>query len=266
MHNLKLEIIPDPEDKEAAEVYVEAYLEGKKYPFLLDTGAAITTINYDPYTSRFPSTKTHKSSGVFANIQSDLIQVPELKIGSIRKKNITLARHPKDQNQRRNILGMDILKHFCCMFRFDKQEILLGDSSEFDLGHTLYDLILDNKYHPYVDLSWGDEKLKAVWDTGAGMTIVDIQFIASHVELFKLIGESTGMDASGTQSKTPLYDMQGPKIGKEYFPSHKIAAVDFSHIKTQAEIPMDMILGYTTLKYGQWLFNFPHKKWTILQT
>ncbi len=51
MAGFALIIEPDPEDVEAAQVFVDGTIDGRPYRFLLDTGAARTCVQFDAYTS-----------------------------------------------------------------------------------------------------------------------------------------------------------------------------------------------------------------------
>ncbi|MHA2088871.1 MAG: hypothetical protein ACW972_11370 [Promethearchaeota archaeon] len=46
----------DEIDTEAAEVYADGTIGGKKYSFILDTGSARTCVQFDDYTSTFEIT------------------------------------------------------------------------------------------------------------------------------------------------------------------------------------------------------------------
>jgi hypothetical protein len=260
---LKLNIIQDKEDKEAAEVYLEGFVAGKKYKFLLDSGAAISTIQYDNFTSKFESNEKYNSSGVFNRFQGDLIIIPEFRIENIIKKDFTLMRESKKRKNVKNVVGMDLLKDYCCLFQFSLRKVLLGKTNEFNINQKKLKLYLGKKFHPYVDVQLGNVKIKAVWDTGAGISIVDTDFIDNNLNFFEKRGKSKGTDSSGTQIETPIYQMKTPIIGDKQFPSHMCAAVDFSHIKDQTDTPMDMILGYSTLSKAHWLFDFPKKEWLV---
>jgi len=109
----------DEEDVEAAEIFVDGIIGGKKYRFLLDTGAASTTIQFDDYTSTFDCIGKKDSSGAFAKIIDDLITVPYIELGPILEKNFTLARMIENNPDKRNLIGMDLLKNYCCYFFFD---------------------------------------------------------------------------------------------------------------------------------------------------
>jgi hypothetical protein len=43
----------------------------------------------------------------------------------------------------------------------------------------------------------GDVTASAVWDTGASLTIVDMNFVQKHPECFQQAGQSSGTDSTG---------------------------------------------------------------------
>lgn len=100
-------------------------------------------------------------------------------------------------------------------------------------------------------------------DTGAGMTIVNLEFVNKHPDLFQNAGRSVGIDATGAELETPMFLMEAPRIGDHVFPPLKVAGVDLSHVNTTIDIPMDFILGYNAFSKANWLFDFPEKKWKI---
>lgn len=259
----KLIIKQDEEDVEAAEVFVDGLIGGNHYRFLLDTGAARTCIEFDDYTSTFDCIEKSNSSGVFAKSSHDLITIPSIEVGSISKKNFTLARMAEKVPNIRNLIGMDLLKDYCCHFFFDENQVSVAMNTVADTGYTFQNLFLDNTFHPYVDIQFGTLKAKAVWDTGAGITIVDLNFVKEHLACFREVGQSTGTDATGFKMATPTFIMTASLIGDKVFPPHKVAGVDLSYVNSSIEVPMDLILGYSTLSKANWLFDFPRKRWAI---
>lgn len=125
--------------------------------------------------------------------------------------------------------------------------------------------MLDDKFHPYVDVHVGAISAQSVWDTGAGMTIADSNFIEAHPALFRRAGRSTGTDASGASRETAMYRMAAPLIGDHRFPPLTVAAVDLAAVNATLALPMDLILGYNALRRANWLFDFPGRRWAITQ-
>jgi hypothetical protein len=48
--------------------------------------------------------------------------------------------------------------------------------------------------------------------------------------------------------------MDGPVIGQHAFSRHRAVAVDLSPLNSTLEKPMDLILGYPTIRLANWLF------------
>lgn len=261
MSELKLIIEPDADEPGAAEVTVDGTIDGRAYRFLLDTGAAKSGVTLDDYTARFSSSGENHSSGVFASSSDDLITVPRLEVGPLRWQNVTLTRAAAGPGVR-NLIGMDLLNDFRCHFLFDSGRVVLDGDIPVD-ERALIPLLMDQRAHPYVAVTFEDTSAHAVWDTGASLTVVDSNFIDAHPALFAEAGRSTGTDATGTAVETPMFTLSSAAIGGYAFPPLRVAAVDLGPVNASIEIPMDMILGYNVLSRANWLFDFPARTWAI---
>lgn len=247
----------------SAEVLVDGFICDNKYRFLLDTGAAKSTINTDKFISTFTSVGESTGTGVFSSIKEQEIIVPSIEVGPILKKSFTMYRREEKVEVTKNLIGMDFLKDHRIQICFDSNRVLVDQQTNVDGKYN--DLVLGKKYHPYVDVHVGGRKASCVFDTGAGMTVVDLRFIHNNSACFEEIGTSVGTDSSGTTRETPMYLMHNTTIGNDEFPSHLVVGVDLSHVNASTEIPMDLILGYTTLSKANWFFDFPNRKWSITQ-
>ncbi len=166
----------------------------------------------------------------------------------------------RDGRRVRNLLGMDVLQRYRCHFRLAASVLEL----EAPQGHRAdQNLLMSSRGHVYVDVRWPGVTARACWDTGSGATVVGYEFWRGHPELFGEIGRSVGTDASGAQIETPLLRMAGPAIGYRTFTAHRAVAVDLSGVNSTLEFPMDLILGYPTLRQADWLFDFPARSWAL---
>jgi len=261
MSKIKLIIVEDKQDRECAEVNVSAVIEGDEFEFLLDTGAGTSSIRNSEFTLNYPTVKTKQSSGVFSTTQEKVIRIPSVRIGPIRKENVEFTRVERD-NWKSNLIGMNILKDYAFHFDFQYQE---ADVNPEDAKYIrdCNELYCDDKYHPYMNVELGDSEISAVWDTGAGITIVDAQLILDHPSTFQIISDSEGTDANGNVKQTPTYLMTGMIVDGYVFPPHHVATVDLSVVNTTIVKKMDMILGYSSIRFADWWIDFPAKKWKI---
>ncbi len=255
-----LDLIIKHEAEDEAQIFVDGTIGERPYRFLLDTGAAKTSVILDDYTATFESVEQNTSSGVFAPTTEAVIVVPTLEIGPISRSNFSVVRVEQRPSEISNLIGMDLLKDTCCHFLFDAERVDIGTP---DTNYPFQELFLGKKAHPYVDVSFDVVTARTVWDTGASITVVNMAFIRQHPALFKEVGQSAGTDATGATMDTPMFIMSGPRIGGHTFPPHKVAGVDLSPMNANLDNPMDMILGYSTLGKANWLFDFPGKRWVI---
>lgn len=262
MSVLNLIRMPDPDEPDGALLFVDGALDSRPYRFLADTGAARSHVLYDDYTASFASADQSSSSGIFERNTDDVISVPALDLdsGAITRQNFALVRFAASSPFPYNLIGMDIFRDFCCHFRFDENRI---DLNPPDQDHAFQPLQMDQAYHPYLDVQFGPNIVKAVWDTGASITVVDLAVIDSNRAFFEPVGSATGTDSTGTQMETPMFVMSGARIGGRSFASQRVAGVDLSQVNTGLEIPMALILGYNTLRQTNWLFDFPGKRWAF---
>ena len=188
MSGVDLIVIQDEEDSEAAEVFVDGVIGARSYRFLLDTGAARTCVAFDDYTSTFDCVGRHNSSGVFAKSSDDLVTVPSIELGPISKRNVTVARLARESEDRGNLIGMDLLRDYCCHFLFDEHRVLIDPGDVTGDDFACHGLFYDSAFHPQIDIQFGQGRARAAWDTGAGITVVDLAFVNQHSAFFKEVG------------------------------------------------------------------------------
>lgn len=262
MKKIDLVIKRDEDDSESAEVQVNGLIDNRIYNFILDTGSAVTCVKMDDYTSSLKSIGKKTSSGVFGETSDELINIAEFKLGTITRNNITIARIENTEEMMiRNLVGMDILRDYSIFFSFEDSMIEINPQ---DISvQSMHELELSRAYHPYVKADIGGSIANSVWDSGAGITIVDMDFIKRNISFFTEVEESQGTDSTGTKQVTPMYIMNSITIGSCKFPAHKVAGVNLRNINKNSECYIDIILGYSTLSKANWLFDFPQKRWTI---
>lgn len=99
MNSISLIIKRDEEDLDVAEVLVDGWISDKKHRFILDTGAARTSIKFDNYTKTFECIEKSSSSGVFAKSNDDIIRIPNIRVGPIIKDVFPVVRNQENINE-----------------------------------------------------------------------------------------------------------------------------------------------------------------------
>ena len=255
---MPLIIEPDPDDPGCATVMVDATVAGRPYRLVLDTGAARSLLEADEYTSGLTPACWDSSFAVFGGRVTDpVVTITDLAAGPLRVATLDVTLSERGVVSR---LGMDVLGKHCCHFRLDAGVLGLeappGSRAENEL-------LMSRRGHVYVEVHWRGISGHACWDTGSGATLVNRDFWLGHPELFEQIGTSAGTDGNGERAETPLLMMAESAIGQRTFGPHQAVAVDLSRVNSTLEYPMDLILGYPTIRQADWLFDFPARRWTL---
>jgi len=260
MGQIPLIIEAEPDDPDCAVVMADGTVAGRPYRFIVDTGAARTQLEADDYTRTLAAAPGETSSGVFAPRRDPVVTVTDVAVGPLRAATLDVTRVSPDPPRPGNLLGMDLLRRYRCLFRLRAGVLDAEPPADCQAER---DLRLDSRGHVYVDVHWPGVTAQACWDSGAGITIVNRDFWLAHPRLFEEAGTATGTDATGATRPTPAVLMAEAVIGGRAFARHRAAVVDLSHVNSIIELPMDLILGYPTLSQADWLFDFPAGRWAV---
>jgi hypothetical protein len=253
----------DPEDPDGVTVTVRGSIARRSCLFWLDTGAARTQVLAEGELAELAPVRSERSAGTFGQRASyQVVTISDLVVGDLRVPELDVHRVPTDIGQQ-YLLGMDVLGRYCCRFRFDAGLLELARSPAAEADR---DLTMDDRGHPYVELSFDGITASACWDSGGGITVVDKAFADRHPDLLTPAGSSSGTDSTGLRFEVPMFVLAGPTVAGVAFPSPRVAVLDLSPINTEhPEFPMDVILGAPTMRHANWLFDFPSRRWAAPQ-
>jgi len=259
---IKLVIKYDDESRQTAEVYVEGKIQDEACRFLLDTGCAKTTLTWNHLTQNFLSIGKQESSGTFGKAEFDLVKLKSISAGPLSRTDWAVRRAPEGGTDR-HLLGMDVMMDHCLSFAFD--DALVNIVSEADARRSLadQDLIMDRGLIPCIAVRAGGVDSSAIWDSGAGITLVDTNFVTEHPELFVSLGSEMGTDSTNRKQETPIYMMSGLAVAGHEFNPVKVAAVPLTNPSNPTKSAMNFVLGFSALRQAHWLFDFPNRKWSF---
>jgi hypothetical protein len=248
----------DPGDPDSVGVMAAGSVAGHEVMFRLDTGAARSQVLADAELAELTPVESRRSAGAFGeHLSMDVVRIRDLAVGDLAVAELDVDRMPADSGQQ-YLLGMDVLGRYCCRFRFDAGVLELDDSRD---PKADLELILGDRGHPYVELTWDGVTASALWDSGSGITVVDQGFLDRNPGLFVAAGVSIGTDSTGAQFSTPMFEMAGPAIGGVRFPAARAVVVDLGPVNRELQYPMDVIVGAPLIRQANWLLDFPARRW-----
>lgn len=268
MTTVELVIEVDPDEPTCATVMVDATVSGVSSRFIVDTGAGTTTLVGDELTRVLPAAGLLTSAGLFATTTEVRATVSEFRLGELPARSVDVLVTGQDQEGARNLLGMNVLGGYRCRFQF------LGGPPTLQLSMTAMlamvgeeTLVIGPHGQPFVVLTWPDgTTARALWDSGAGITVVDTTFHNEHRQLFEAAGAATGTDSTGTQMSTPTCTVAAFSVGALTLAPHIAAILDLTPTTTAGGPRTDLILGYPALSQANWVLDFPARRWLASTT
>lgn len=255
-----LRVVPDEEFDECALLCVDGTVSGTPHPFVLDSGSATTQIA-DPDALLSASVVGEDTAeGLFGRAPVERVAVSDLTVPGLTAGRRTVARLRTGGAGARSLLGLDVLGEHALLL--DGPAATLHTTAA---GGLAADLPLERgtRGHCYLPVVLpGGRAVRALWDTGADITVVDRELVTSHPELFTALGSATGTDSSGTTAVTDVGRMEAYRIADVPFTSHIVAIADFGAV-TELPEPFEMVLGYPTLRQAIWSMDLPSRRWAV---
>ncbi|WP_408651268.1 hypothetical protein [Jatrophihabitans sp.] len=233
---------------------MDGTVSGTPHRFVLDSGGATTQI-VDPG-ALIPALVVGEDTteGLFGRAPVELVVLSDLTVPGLTAGGRTVHRLRSGGAGARSLLGLDVLG--------DHGLLLDGPAATLHTtvtGELAANLPLERgpRGHCYLPVVLpGGRVVRALWDTGADITVVDRELVTSHPELFTALGSASGTDALGATAVTDVCRMEGYGIADVYFSSHRVA---IGHLPE----PFTMVLGYPTLRQAIWSMDLPSGRWAV---
>jgi len=249
-----LRVEPDEEFEECALLCVDGTVSRTRHPFVLDSGSATTQIA-DPGVLLSASVVGEETTeGLFGRATVELVVLPDLTVPGLTAGRRTVHRLRTGGAGARSLLGLDVLGEHALL--------LHGPAATLHTtvaGGLAANLPLERgtRGHCYLPVALpGGRVVRALWDTGADITVVDRELVTSHPELFTAVRSASGTDAVGATAITDVCRLEAYWIADVLFASHLVAVADLPE-------PMDMVLGYPTLCQAVWSMDLPSGRWAV---
>jgi len=248
-------------------VYVTVSISGREYELILDTGGASSRIVGDDLTQQFETapTEVDHGRGVFggSSASTPRVLVPELRCGPITATGLAveLTSEPNEGQAPPPILGLDVLRHHRLDVRLTDGTLTIDGSDPIDRDRPL---LMSSRGHPHVEVNWVGHTARAVWDTGAGVTVVDSAFARAHHHLFSPHATAVATDSHGNSSETPLVTMAACSIGGREFAASVAAIADIAGIQRPGDPRFELILGYPVIAQADWSIDLRGGTWGFL--
>jgi hypothetical protein len=247
-----LEVVPDPDVAGCGYVFVDAHVSGRSVRAVLDTGAVRTKLVDLPPTAR--QVGERQVSGVFGTETVTEWEVADIRLGSLRA-DLLIVDRISHVGGRHPMLGLDLLG--TQPWRLDVVDRTLDTGAPLPRSGSSFTRGANG--HLLTQMRWPTATATALWDTGAGITLIDQRFADSHPNLAQPAGTAVSTDSAGATANTHLARIAGYEIDGVQFRGHTVALADLSAVPDRT----DVIIGYPTIAQARWAMHIPTLRWCV---
>jgi predicted aspartyl protease len=253
--------VPDADEADAGEFFLDGEIDGAPVRFFLDTGATFTSVFGIETLASYPSTRTMHFKGIGGISRSaDIIAVKSLQVGNYDFKQTEVARSEAGPGLKTTI-GVDLLQNQ--VFEFNAKENIFSFGQIAKTAGATFDI--GKKGHIYLPVKFSEahSALTGIWDTGAGLTVVDIADVKSNPSNFVFLTNSTGGDTTGANVTLAIYKARLLKVGTSVFHNLKVLATDLSGIRAAIGENVRVAIGYNVIINHAWHFDLKNRRWSV---
>jgi len=257
-------------DDGSGDIHVDCRFDGRPYSCLLDTGGGDRIIVPDNsfFRSYFSAGQGSFGSASGTETPADIIRISHLNVGgtSFGAADATRQSSLSCRTMSSPILAGQSIPYRSADYYFDGPAALILDGPA-PAGSFFPLYMPDAHRHMVMPVEIGSDASRALFDTGASLTVVDTGYAAAHPKNFSYLGNTSTMDASCRRLRAGIYRAHSVAVGGLVFHNFLAVSLDLSATRKIADDGrVEMILGYNVISRADWYFDLSHQRWTVRQS
>jgi hypothetical protein len=251
-----------PGELGSGQIFTPCIFDGNAQNCLLDSGADATHITATAAFSDYPSLGKVGQSGAGGSAQvCDWILLHDLVTADVKLNQHQAIRCPGTAAN--GIVGIDVFQGKT--LRLDFQTLSLeATDAPIPTSLTRNSFTLSPAGLINLPIKVANTDQTAIWDTGAGLTSVDLNFAKAHPEWFTFIRNlDGGHDSTGHTVTLALYQLSLLSVANKTFASLDVLGFDFGAIRVGAGPSPQLILGYNVIAKTNWYIDLRTRTWSV---
>ncbi|MGE3610364.1 MAG: hypothetical protein AB7I27_12310 [Bacteriovoracaceae bacterium] len=247
---------------DSGKLYVPCTFDNFSDTCFIDTGATFSSVANMEQFGVYPiAGKIRFMSASGTPKDADEITIKTLSIDNFVINFIKVARlDPEDGFE--NLVGINTISARPFSFLFDPVSTLnLGIAMPLNsqIGVEQYENGIFS-----IPVQVGGTQTRGLWDTGAGLTSIDINYIISNPDEFIFVQDiSNGVDGTGKPVVMKLYKVKNLVIDKHVFLNEYVLGISFDVIREHVDKNISVIIGFNLITKANWYFDLQEKLWAI---
>lgn len=247
------------------QIFVSCGFDGQGQNCLLDTGSNVCLVKNDDFFGKYPAQGQRCSQGASgAKVCSDLIAIADLKVGGVDfGAEAALRRTPQSCGGGDGGGGAQIPGYLVG----GVWHTLLGHQVSFDFGAKTLSvdpatpapgaqqpmkLVLDGNYLEIPVSFGGGAPVQMLYDTGAGLTVMDQSFVDANAGAFSFLADTQISDSSCQKIPVKIYSINSLTVAGNSLSGSYAVAMDLGPVKQALGGDLQGIIGFNAITPFNW--------------
>ena len=255
------------------QIFVSCGFDGHGENCLLDTGSNVCLVKSDGYFGKYPANGQRCSEGASgAKVCSDVIGIADLTVGGIDfGAKEALRRTPQSCGGSggpqlpgylvgsvwHTLLGHQV------SFDFGAKTLSVDPSQSAPDAQEPMKLVLQNNYLELPVAFGSAAPVQMLYDTGAGLTVMDQSYVDSNASAFSFQGDTQIQDSSCQKIPVKIYTVNSLSVGGNSLSGIYAVAMDLTVIKKALGRDLQGIIGFNTITPFNWWVDLKNNKFAV---
>ncbi len=238
----------------------EVEFDGQAITCLVDTGSAISILSEAGPWNEYPSIGKIRFTSASGGIrEADKIRIAEVRTGRTVWRNVELGRLNRTPGVQ-NTLGIDVLARAPFSLHFQQRVALeLEAAMPAEVSQRL-----EVSSHGVFTVAavFGQEPVRALFDTGSSLSAIDTEFAARHPGDFP---ESrhvlAGTDGVGEAVTVRMHRARRVRVGSRQIRNLPVVATSLKTLREGVHPDVQAVIGLNLMRKADWFFDLPNRRW-----
>jgi hypothetical protein len=240
----------------SGKLFATARFDGHPVRCLLDTGANASNVAGEAFAG-YPAVGLSRSKGAGNVVATEPeVEVASATLGPLQRQRLRVARVAGQTGT----IGMDISGQRPFTLQVGARPALIWNARQaLDQAG-----LRQHRGEISVPVTLAGQPMRALWDTGAGLTCVDRTLPERLPGAFSFVQEvNGGKDSTGNAVAMKLYKVGDLQVGAEHFRDLSVLAIDFKVIQEHLSPDLQVLLGFNAIAEATWSFDPGRQRWAV---
>lgn len=239
-------------------IELAATFDGVNIPMVFDTGSSGVQLLKATWNAEYPVLRQEvrrSASGV--TFTCDVISIQKISLEGFEQQGFEADRCELEDAPQ--LLSLHFFDENVLYFDFSNNRLDLNNPD----SRGILPLRTYSRGHVALGLVVAGEQKFGVFDTGAGLSSVDLSFAESHSDEFEFLQDIDGNDAGGKPIKLKLFKLKTIEINGLLLTDEVVLAFDFGDFRDYFGADVPIILGFNIITKFNWTIDLRNSLWSV---